>query len=504
MKTFDLVVIGSGAGLTVLEEGLRLGLSCALVERGKIGGTCLTRGCIPSKILVQPADTIREAERAQKIGLRYLAPEVDWDRISRRMWDKIDESKAMEEDLAAIPNLAVFKGTGEFTREYQLRVELNAGSGRTEEFRGSRFVLATGARSAVPPVPGLEEAGYVTSESFFGEKFPRRPWSSLAIIGGGLIGAEFAHILSAFGTKVILIETLPRLLITEEPEVSALVEKVLRRNLDIRPNSRAVEVRSAGPNKVVVIEDSRTKARSEVEAAEILVAAGRRSNADLLGLDETGVDTDQDGWIKTDEHLETSKPGIWAMGDATGGFQFRHKANADADACVQNIFGPPDSRVAVDYSAVPWAIYTHPQVGHVGMTEEEAVAAGHEILIAVHRYSEIAKGYAMGYEPGDPDDGLVKLVVDRSRRILGAHVVGPHAAVLVQPFVYLMNSGYACPPPGEHAGPGILKNRMACPEAGTFMPIYRSMIIHPSLNEVTGWALGALRPKEKRTSLGPE
>ncbi len=503
MKKFDFVVIGSGAGLAVLEEGLRLGLSCALVESGKIGGTCLNRGCIPSKILVQPADIIRAAERAEKIGLRYPAPELEWGRISRRMWDKINESETMEKNLSSVPNLEVFKGTGEFTGEYRLRVKLGDGSGGTEEFEGGRFLLATGARSAVPPIPGLEEAGCVTSESFFGEKFPRGPWPSLAVIGGGIIAAEFAHFLSAFGTKVTVIEMLPRLLSAEEPEVSALVEKVFRRNMDVRLNSRAVEVRAEGKNKIVVIEDVQTKEKSEVEAAEILVAVGRRSNSDLLGLDKAGVETDQNGWIKTNEYLETSQPGIWAMGDATGGLQFRHRANADADTCVQNIFGQPESRIPVDYSAVPWAIYTHPQVGHVGMTEEEAMAAGHEILTAVHRYSEIAKGYAMGYEPGDPDDGFVKLVVDRSRRILGAHVVGPHAAVLVQPFVYLMNSGYACPPTGEHAGPGILRNRMACPEAGTFMPIHRSMIIHPSLNEVTGWALGALRPVEKKDKPKP-
>jgi mycothione reductase len=503
MKTFDLVVIGSGAGLVVLEEGLRLGLSCALVERGKMGGTCLTRGCIPSKILVLPADIIREAERAQKIGLRYPAPEVDWERISRRMWDKINYSETMEKNLSSVPNLKIFKGTGEFTGEYRLRVNLSDGSAGTDEFGSRRFVLATGARSAVPPIPGLEEVGYVTSESFFGEKFPRRPWPSLAIIGGGVIAAEFAHILSAFGTKVTVIEMLQRLLPTEEPEVSALVQKVFRRNLDVRLNSRAVEVRAGARSKVVIIEDTQTKERSEIEAAEILVAVGRRSNADFLSLDETDVETDRHGWVKTNEFLETSRPGIWALGDATGGFQFRHKANADADTCVQNIFGPPESRIPVDYSAVPWAIYTHPQVGHVGMTEEEALAAGHEILVAVHRYSEIAKGYAMGYEPGDPDDGFVKLVVDRSRRILGAHVVGPHAAVLVQPFVYLMNSGYACPEAGQHAGPAILKNRMACPEAGTFMPIHRSMVIHPSLNEVTGWALGNLSPVERKISPRP-
>ncbi len=422
----------------------------------------------------------------------------------------------MEKNLSNVEGLTLFRGTGEFTGDRRMRVRLNDGT-VSEEFEGERFVLAPGTRSTVPPFPGLEEAGYVTSESFFGEKFPKKPWKSLVLVGGGIIAAEFAHIFSALGTKVTILEMLPRLLTTEEPEVSAFVEKAFRTRMDVRLNAKAVSVRPSKGGKTVVYEDVANGTPGEVEAEEIFVAVGRRSNADTLHLDRAGVETDKRGWIVVNEFLETNRPGIWALGDATGSFQFRHKANYDTEILVHNMFGTPvpvspdapgpethaGLKIPVDYSAVPWAVYTDPQVGHVGLTEKEAVDAGHEVYVAVNHYSDVAKGYAMGYLSGDDDDGFVKLVIDRSYRILGAHVVGPHAAILVQPFVYLMNAGFTCAVPEKGSGAQAILPKVdrACPEAGSFLPIYRSMIIHPSLNEMTGWALGNLRPVNiKKTS----
>jgi len=497
---YDLVVVGSGAGLSIVEEAVGRGLKCALVESGKIGGTCLTRGCVPSKILTVPADAVREAEHARKIGIDLRLERVDWATVARRMWAKIDESREIDRVLAEAPGLTIYRGTGEFTGDMRMRVRLNNGL-YSEEFSAARFVLATGARSFIPPVRGLAEAGYVTSESFFGDRFPAAaPWKSLVIIGGGVIAAEFAHIFSAFGTKVTVIEMEPRLLPLEEPEVSAFVAREFRKTMDVRLGARAVAVSTRpGPGtgaKVVTYEDAGTGATAEVEGEEVLVAVGRRTNSDLLHLEKTGVRTDGRGWITVNEYLETSRPGIWAIGDATGGFQFRHRANYDSDICVQNIYaeGEVQPKIPVDYSVVPWAVYTYPQVGHVGMTERQALERGHEIYSGIHRYSEVARGYALGYEPGDDDDGFVKLIVDRSYRILGAHVVGPHASTLVQPFVYLMNAGFECIPAEKRGEPVIPKELRVCPAAGTIMPIYRSMVIHPSLNEVTAWAIRALLP----------
>ena len=515
MKEFDLIVVGSGAGLLVLEAGLQAGWTCALVENGPIGGTCLNRGCIPTKILTTPADLLREVQAARRIGVSAPEASIDWDLLSERMWAKIGKNADMEESLRAMPGLTLYRGTAEFTAIKRLRVRPAVPGGPEEEIAGTRIVLAGGARSLVPPIPGLEEAGYVTTETFFGPKYPRRPWPTVAVIGGGIIAAEFAHVFSAAGTKVSIVEMLPRLLATEEPEVSALVEYEFRKSVDIFLNKRAVAVRAAGGAKTVVFEDVTTQEIGEVVADEVFVAVGRRSNSDLLKPEAGGIKIDRRGWIEVDAYLETSQPGVWAVGDALGGFQFRHKANADAEILVKNLFGPVSARQPVDYSAVPWAVFTHPQIGHVGMTESEAMAKGHEILVAVNHYSSIAKGYAMGYVPGAPDDGFVKVIVDKNGKILGAHVVGPEAALLVQPFVYLMNAGYVCPPPARdsHAGanaaetdpqamPGapsaapaaINKEQTACAEAGTYFPIDRSMVIHPSLNELTGWAFSMLKP----------
>jgi len=492
MEIYDLVAIGTGVGSSVLSTALNLGLKCAIVEEGKFGGTCLTRGCIPSKILVYPADMIREAQHAEKVGVEFTLKGYDWDLIAKRMWSKIDESKDIEKGMSNITTLTVYKGTGEFTGEYQMQVKNKENQEIIGEFKGDKFVIASGARSFIPPIEGLEEAGYITSESFFGEKFPKHPWNSLIIIGGGIIAAEFSHIFSALGTEITMVEMLPRLLSTEEPDISEFVEANFKKHMNVYTNYRAVKARSKKGMKVVIIENVETGEKREVKAEEIFVAAGVLSNADILKVEKTGVKVDKSGYIITNEFLETNMENIWCLGDANGLYQFRHKANYEAGICTNNIFGREKKKV--DYSAVPWAIFTFPQIGHVGMTEAQAIESGHEIYVAKRHYSYVAKGFAMGFDEGDDDDGFVKLVVDKSYKLLGAHVVGYHAAVLVQPFVYLMNSGFSCNFSEDDEETSMPREARACPEGGTFLPIYHSMVIHPSLNEVTGWAIGALTP----------
>ncbi|MFX0134028.1 MAG: dihydrolipoyl dehydrogenase [Candidatus Hodarchaeota archaeon] len=495
MKKYVVVAIGTGVGMTILSTAVARGLSVAIVEDTKVGGTCLTRGCIPSKVLIYPADIIREAQHAKRVGVHFKIEKIDWDFISKRMWSQIDESKGMEQSLKESPpdQIMFYQGVGEFVKDYQMKVKLKDGK-YSEPFEGEKIVIASGARSFIPPIKGLEEVGYITNETFFGEKFPKKPWKSLAILGGGVIAAEFAHLFSVMGTEVTIIEMLPRLVYTEEPEVSAFLEKNFQKYMNVLVNKKAIAAKEKDGRKIVTVEDMKTGEKSEVKVEEIFVATGRKSNVDLLKVEKTGVKTDKRGWIITNEYLETSKENIWCIGDANGKYQFRHKANAEAEICSQNMFATKDQRVAMDYSSVPWAIFTYPQVGHVGMTEAEAIEKGYKIYVAIKKYSTVAKGFAMGYDRGDEDDGFVKLVVDQSRKLLGASVVGPHAAILVQPFVYLMNAGFTCEISPEPGKPPELIYSQTCPEAGSFMPIYRSQVIHPSLNEVTGWAIGSLRP----------
>ncbi|NHI91285.1 MAG: dihydrolipoyl dehydrogenase [Candidatus Lokiarchaeota archaeon] len=492
MKNFDLIVIGSGAGLSLVSQAIARQKKVALIESGKIGGTCLTRGCIPSKVLVYPADIIREAQFAKNVGVNFKIDKIDWDLIGKRMWAQIDESKEMEESLNQNPLLTYYKGVGEFVKDYEMKVKLQNET-YSENLKGEKIIIASGARSLIPPIKGIDEAGYITNESFFGEKFPKKPWKSLIIIGGGVIAAEFAHIFSTIGTEVKIIEMLPRLVTTEEPEISDFLLNNLRRFMNVHVNTKAVAAKKKGKEKTVTCESMKTGENFEITAEEILVATGRKSNADLLKVEKTGVQTDNHGWIVTNEYLETTKKNIWCLGDANGKFQFRHKANYEVEIVQNNLYVEhEDGRIMVDYSSVPWAIYTHPQIGHVGITQAEAIEKGFKIYIAKKHYSSVAKGFAMGLDQDEYEDGFVKLIVNQDRSILGAHVIGPHAAILVQPFVYLMNAGFVCSLDLKSADD--LTYSRSCPEAGSFLPIYRSQVIHPSLNEVTGWAIGSLRP----------
>ncbi|MBT7121439.1 MAG: FAD-dependent oxidoreductase, partial [Clostridia bacterium] len=311
MKKYDIVIIGSGAGLSTLSAALQNGMSCALIENSKFGGTCLTRGCLPSKILVHPADVIREAQHAKKVGLEFVEPKVDWGLITERMWHTIDEHKGIEQSLSNVQGLTVYKGTGEFTRPFAMHVKDKNGD-YSEEFEGAKFVIAAGARSFVPPIEGLKETGYVISESFFGDKFPKKPWKSLVIIGGGAIGAEFAHIFSAFGTKVTVVEMQPHMVSLEEEEISeTLAKNFVNNGIDVLLNHKAVSAQKSGNLKQVTVEDVNTGETKSIVCEEILVASGVRSNADLLKVENTGVKTSARGWIATNEFLETSVQNIW-------------------------------------------------------------------------------------------------------------------------------------------------------------------------------------------------
>ena len=249
----------------------------------------------------------------------------------------------------------------------------------------------------------------------------------------------------------------------EEPEVSALLQEHMSRTCRVFTNHEVVRASVQDSPKAVVARNRADGQEVTVAGHEILVAAGRRSNADLLRPERTGVETDERGWIRVDPYLQTTGEGIWALGDALGKHMFRHTANAHASVVWGNAF--TEHRHRVDEQSIPHAVFTHPQIASVGLTEAQA-REGHEILVGVKPYAETAKGYAMGAE-----DAFFKVVVERGTgRILGAHALGPHAALLVQPLIYLMNAG-----------------------DGDYMPLARAQTIHPALSEVVVGAFGNLR-----------
>jgi mycothione reductase len=458
MEEYDLIVIGSGAGMNVASKAVHAGMRVALVERGLMGGTCLNTGCIPSKILLYPADVIRELQEASRVGVSASVSGVDLPLMMRRMksFVKVDREQ-MEEGVSMVEGLRWYRETGEFVGEYLLRVG-------QERITAPKVVIASGARALVPPLEGLEETGYLDHVSVLDlESLPE----SLIIIGGGYIACEYGHFFSALGTKVTILEMMPRLLLGEDPEISEVVRRVFSRYADVLTDHRVERVEKKDDLKVVVAVDAGSGERREFSAQEVMLAAGVRSNSDLLKPEKTGVETDERGWIKVNPYLETSKPGIWALGDATGRFMFRHTANYEAQIVAANALS--DHRHEVDYHAVPHAVYGFPQVGAVGLTEARAKEVGHEILVGRASYGDVTKGYAMGEE-----DGLVKVVVEQGTgKILGCHIVGPHAAILVQQIVYLMNAGEQ-----------------------NYVPLADSQVIHPALSEVVINAFGNMAPPD--------
>lgn len=456
-RRFDLIVIGSGAGMNVAAQAVQEGMSVALLEHGEIGGTCLNVGCIPSKMLIYPAEVIRMLEDARPLGIEGAITKVDFSRIMGRMRHFIEEERrGMEEAVLGTDNLEWFRGTGKFIGDHQLKVG-------DQEIIAEKIVIASGARAEIPPLPGLKEAGYLDNVSVLSlDHLPE----SLLILGGGFIGCELGHFFSALGSRVTIIGRSPILLKGEDPEISERATKAIGgyANIDVRTNHEVRRVEVGGESKVVWALDRSMGKERRFEGEKILVALGRRSNSDRLEPEKGGIETDDRGWIVVDEHLETTNPGIWALGDALGRQMYRHTANYEASVVWNNAFS--DELVEVDYHAVPHAVFTHPMIAGVGMTEPQARQAGHDLLIGKSRYIDVAKGYAMA------EEGFVKVIVDAlDGTILGCHIMGSSAPELVQQVTYIMNA-----------------------EDHSYLPVARSQVIHPSISEVLVRALGSLAP----------
>jgi len=471
MQKFDIAVLGAGSGLLIMEGARDHGMTCAVIEKGAFGGTCLNRGCIPSKMLVYPADLIREAERGERVGVTYGKPEVDWAKVARRMRRQIDVNTELEQEVAETKGVTVFRGEGAFVDARTLDIRMNDGG--TQRITADRIVIATGARTRVPEIPGLEEAGYVTSESFFADKFPEKPYESLLIIGGGSTALEIAHIFAAFGSKVTLAVRSETMLRGLDGDIAPFVKRQLE-DVGIRVLyfAGAQKVSAGGGQKTVTFQDANTGETYDVTAQELFLAPGIVPNTESLNLRAAGVNTDIAGHVLSDERLMTNVEGIYAIGDVNGKFPLRHKANYEAEVLNNILFG--DNTRTARYDSVPQAVFTHPQVGSVGLSENEARKLyGDRARVFRGSYSDIVSGIAMGYSKRRGDDGFAKIITDDTGRILGAHVVGPQAAMVVQPYAYLMNAG----------GPE------QADRPGTWRPIRDAMTIHPTYSELAAWAL---------------
>ena len=456
MERFDVLVIGSGSGMIIVSTAVDHGFRTAIVDNGPMGGTCLNRGCVPSKMLIYPADIAATIKEAEKLGVNATVTAIDFKNIMDRMQtlvngDSANQAKAVENT----PNLTWFKETGEFISDYTMQVGEHT-------ITAEKIFIVSGARPGIPPVKGIANVDYLTSDTVLKLETPPR---SIIIIGGGYIGVEYGHFFASIGTKTTIIQRPPRILPDEEPEISDLLKNELEKRMEIHTGLEVREVKQEGNAKIVVAKNRENGSLSEFSADALMVAAGRVPNSDFLKPEKTGVKLDERGYIKVNEYLETSKRNIWAFGDAIGKEMFKHVANYEAGVAWHNAVH--DHKVPMDYSAAPHAVFTHPQVASVGLKEAEAKQQGHKILVGKAFYRDTAMGGAMG-EP----EGFVKVIVERETgKILGGHIIGAEASILIQEIVNTMVT-----------------------ETRSFAPIVRAMHIHPALSEVVQQAFGNLRP----------
>ncbi len=418
---YDLVVVGGGpAGLVCAAGSAGLGLSVALVEKHLLGGDCLNTGCVPSKALLRSAHAAAAARRADALGVRTGEVTVDFAAVMERM-------RRLRADISEHDGVArftekgcdVYLGEGRFTGPDVFAID-----GRELRFR--RAVIATGARPALPPIPGLAGVDALTSDTLFGlTELPER----LIVIGGGAIGSEMSQAFARFGTQVTLLEMAPHLLPHDDPEAGALVAAALAADgADVRVATGAKSVRRDGSEIVVELPDG------EVRSDVLLVAAGRRANVEGLGLDAAGVLVADNGLVGVDTRLRTSNPRIYAAGDVCSRIAFTHAADEMARTVIRNAFFPGSKRA--DRLVIPWCTYTDPEVAHVGVTARDA-AGRDDIDVVTVPLGDMDRGITDGLSAGF----LRVRLAASGDAILGATIVGPHAGDLIQQIAVAMAAG---------------------------------------------------------------
>ena len=445
---YDLIVIGAGSGNMLFNDEMA-GLKTAIVEPDRFGGTCLNRGCIPSKMFVVAADAALAVEDSARLGVHAHLERVDWPAIRDRVFGRIGPLHEQAAAYRRRTGVDVFTEPARFTGPRQIQV-----GDRT--ISAEQVVVASGARPAVPPIPGLDEVDFHTSDTIMRiEEVPR----SMAVIGGGFIAAEMGHVFAAFGAKVSIVQRGPRLLMAEDEAISQSFTDRVAERFDLHLGSEVTSVERSATGVAVSITGPDGPEVLDVEV--LLVATGRRPNIDLLDAEAGGLATDDHGHLVTDEHYRTNVAGVWSLGDVTNHFQLKHLANAEMRVVAHNLTHPDDLR-RLSTGLAPHAVFSHPQIASVGLTEAQAIELGAEHVVAVRPYSDTAYGWAL-----EDTDSFVKLIADpHTRLILGAHVIGPQAATLLQPLLQAMTLGLSVDQIGREV-----------------------LYVHPALTEVVEQAL---------------
>ena len=425
--TYDLIVLGGGmAGLPVATKCAYSGMDTALVEENLLGGTCLNRGCIPTKTMIRSAEIVNLARRSEEFGIEIDGEiSADMDAIVQRKDDVVESIReGAYDNVNGNDDITLIEEHGVFESPHELRVGDRTISAGT-------IVVNTGARPARSPVNGLDEVDVLDSTAML--DLDRVP-ESLSVVGGGYVGCEYAQMYSRFGTDVTIIQRGERLLPREEPDVSTIIEAGFE-DEGITVHTETTTTALAETANGIRVDGSGPSGDLSVTTSDVLLAAGRTPNTDGLGLEDAGVSLDDEGFVETDDSFETTADGVYAIGDASGPPMFTHSARDDADLPYRHL--AKDEEISTEGRTVPWAVFTDPQVGHVGLTEEEAREAGYEVGVGRQDFSEQGKPKALG-----ETEGFVKLVTDADTdELLGAHVVGEQGAEIVHELVLAVELG---------------------------------------------------------------
>ncbi|ELZ19060.1 dihydrolipoyl dehydrogenase [Natrinema limicola] len=472
METYDIVVLGGGSGSQVAAAGSQQGLETAVVEPGPLGGACITRGCVPSKALIHRADVLEEIRSAEAVGIDAQATDVDYGEITAAIHDTVYEQAANKAaNLQADDNITLYRGVGRFVDDRTIDIEPTDETTDTERIRGETVIIAVGGRPVVPPIDGLETVDYRTSDDVL--FFDERP-DELVIVGGGYIGAELGYFFGALDVDVSIVGRSDQLVPREDDDVSAVVTDSLETHCDVYTGYEATAVAEGDGGVTVTAEptdDGSDTDAVELAGDDLLLATGRRPNTDTLALEATGVETDETGAVETDEFLKTTADGIWALGDVIGAPPFKHAADYETRVVTENVL--EESQRAVDYEAMPHAVFTDPQVASVGRTEDGLIDEGHEYEAVTVPYGAAPLGMILA-----ADDGFVKAIAGPDGEILGCHIVGPQASTLLHEVVVAIDGG------------------------GTVDDITETVHVHPALNEVVYAAFDEL--SEETYSTAPD
>jgi mycothione reductase len=430
VETYDIAIIGTGSGNSILDE-CYANKRAAICEQGTFGGTCLNVGCIPTKMFVYAAGVADSIRSAARYGVDAHIDRVRWDDIVSRVFGRIDPIAISGEDYRrSAPNIDVYHQHTRFgpvqpDGRYLLRTDAG------EEFAADQVVIAAGSRPVVPPAILASGVEYHTSDTVM--RIAELP-EHVAIIGSGYVAAEFAHIFSALGVRVTLVIRGGTMLRHLDDTICERFTRIASSKWELRTHRNVVAAFNHGSGIELELDDG-----SKMNADLLLVATGRLSNADLLDAGQAGVDV-ENGRVVVDEYQRTSARGVFALGDVSSPYQLKHVANHEARVVQHNLlcdWDDTDSMAMTDHRYVPSAVFTDPQLSTVGLTENQAIARGFDVSVAVQGYGEVAYGWAM-----EDTTGIVKLIGERnSGCLLGAHIMGHQASSIIQPLIQAMSFG---------------------------------------------------------------